>query len=344
MEYNFILIIISILIIFLLVNYFIIGFFKYKIFKKENFSSAGYPVGFCSHKGKLGIRLYDGTKYKCVSMDNKEAEHVQSNKQFRTNTDEGSNTASVSDDNNKSDDNSITEEESGEPNNNFNENQCISPDKIGKVCKIQGTGVKEIKEGICPGDNVQVTCGNLTYDGVDYSNEGKYSTNCISSSYDMDTMCNVIMPDSIREISKRKGYYDQSAGAQVILKGKLGDCYTVDGTPDLSKSRAICNLKSNKEIKRIMPFGNELGYNKFTDCHNMESFNFVQNCKEILGVNSNEKVFADIHGFDCMPGYARAKCVNKTDAINISQDLVKLKLDSKSNIYPFNKIPNTESV
>ena len=45
-------------------------------------------------------------------------------------------------------------------------------------------------------------------------------------------------------------------------------------------------------------------------------------------VDSNKDVFADINGFDCMPGYARAKCINRKEPINIPPDLRKFKHDS----------------
>lgn len=338
MDYNLIFIIISIFIAFLLTNYFIIGFLKHYIFRKETFSNK-YSTGFCYHQGKLGIRLFDGKNYSCVAMDNVEAEDVNTNRDFRPKNNDGSNSRSGNGDNSSSasGDNSNTEEESGDTNNNGKEGQCISPGKISSVCKINGKGIKEINRDICPGDKVKVTCGNLTFNEIDYSNEGKYvyATDCINNAFDMDTMCNEIMPKSINQISKPNGYYNQSAGADVILKGKQGDCYTADGSPDLSKSRAICNLQSNKEIKRILPFRNNQDYNVFTNCNNMESHNFVDECKNLLKLNSNNDVFADIHGFDCMPGYARAKCINKTEAINIPDDIKKLKIDSKENIFPY---------
>lgn len=313
MDYNLIFIIISIFIAFLLTNYFLIGFIRHFIFKKETFSNS-YPTGFCSHEGKLGsklgIRLFNGSTYSCVSMDDTEAEDVNTNRDFRPKNNDGSNSRSGNGDNSSSGngdnsssasgDNSNTGEESEEPNNN-------------------------------------VKKGNLTFDEVDYSNEGKYvyATDCIDNAFDMDTICNQIMPKNINQIAKQNGYYNQSAGADVILKGKKGDCLTHDKSPDLSKSRAICNLKSNKEIKRIFPFNNNQDYNVFTNCNNMESHNFVDDCKNLLKLNSNNDVFADIHGFDCMPGYARAKCINKKEAINIPNDIKKLKHDSRGNIYPY---------
>ena len=99
MDYNLIFIIISIFIAFLLTNYFIIGFFKHSILQKETFSSK-YPTGFCSHEGKLGIRLFDGNNYSCVAMDNVEAEDVNNNRLFGPKNSDGINSRSIDDDNN----------------------------------------------------------------------------------------------------------------------------------------------------------------------------------------------------------------------------------------------------
>lgn len=228
------------------------------------------------------------------------------------------------------------------PYNTVDENICVpNTSDFGKICRSRYDkqyGVKEIQD--CGGDNVKIKCGKLIFNKVNYSdgNDQVYSTDCLNKSLDMDTMCNVYMPNNIKDSSKRKGYYDKSGGTNIKLLGKTGDCYTHDGSPDLSKARGICNLRSNKQINRIRPFSYENDYNKFTDCNDMERHNFVSDCKNILGEDVvDSEVFADIHGFDCMPGYARAKCVNKSDIINIPPDLRKLKLDSKSNIFSFNK-------
>ena len=352
MEYNLIFIIISILIIFYLINYFI------NHLSKEYFST-NVPVGFCANEGKIGLRMYNGFKYDCVPMNDSSATDVLSNKQFKYPKQvKGSDSSSSSsgDSTSSSTGGGSTGagstggggrvdgsgNGSGTINNDYAnlEGQCIPPNSdFGKICGAKyGNQYGVSKKEPCNDGNVKITCGYLNFDEVDYRNVGKYTTNCINKSFDMDTMCNINMPNNVRELSKESGYYDTSAGAKAVLKGKLGDCYTNDGSPDLSKARPICNLSSNKEIDRILPFNNQNEYNIFTECHNMENHNFVNDCQQLLKLDNKQDVFADIHGFDCMPGYARAKCINKKDEpLPIDYRLTKLKHDSKRNIYPFTK-------
>jgi len=157
----------------------------------------------------------------------------------------------------------------------------------------------------------------MVFNNIDYSDQGKYAyaTECINDSLDLDTMCNYYMPDNIKNNSKKDGYNVNSAGLDVTLKGKDGDCYLTNGDPDSSKVRGICNFKRENEINRVRPVSYENDYNKFTQCQNME-YNFVNDCKTLLDINQTN-VFADIRGFDCMPGYARAKCVDKTKDIDM---------------------------
>lgn len=181
----------------------------------------------------------------------------------------------------------------------------------------------------------------MIFNGENYDSNNDnltYSTDCISDSLDLNTMCNYYMPKNIRIKSKENGYNINSAGLNVKLRGKYGDCYTNNGKADLSKVRGICNFKKFSEIDRVRPFKFVNDYNKYTGCHNMEQYNFANDCKNILGLDNVDNVYADIKGFDCMPGYARAKCVNKQDLINIPDNLQKFKNDSKSNIYAYKKL------
>lgn len=345
MKYNLIFIIISIIILFIIIN-----FYLYK-YNKEYFSTST-PVGWCLHDGKMGLRLYNGFKYECVSMEDNSAKHVKSNKQFKypkqsSNNDNTSSTSSTRGYGTTGYQSKNTDVQSAIQSSTTagtTESKCIPIDSdYGKICQsLYGNsyGVQSIDSSGCEAGEVKIKCGKLYFNEIDYNKVGLYSTKCINNSFDMDTMCNEYMPDEVRKISSKSGYYDTSAGSQTVLKGKYGDCYNNDGSPNLSKSRAICNLKSNKEIQRILPFSYESDYNKFTDCHNMENYNFVQDCQNILSESNSEdelNVFADIHGFDCMPGYARAKCINKNDSIPVPYDLTKLKVQSKGNIYPFSK-------
>lgn len=210
-----------------------------------------------------------------------------------------------------------------------NPSSCVNKkSNIGDVCTAlnhnKDYGIGTLKD--CEGDNTkyQITCANMTFNGVDYSDEGEYSTGCINHTFDMDTMCNEYMPKQMKANLKQNGYYNKSAGAQVILKGKDGDCFNNDGTSNPLKSRAICNLRSDRQIKRILPGRNINESDKFTGCQNMETYNFLQDCKTMmspLNETEEEEVYADIHGYDCMPGYARAKCYFANEKSQMLNDL-----------------------
>ena len=212
-----------------------------------------------------------------------------------------------------------------------NPNSCINKNiDYGAVCvdtnnsKDYGVGTLQDCSSDATKKKYELTCANMTFNGVDYSDEGTYSTGCINHTLDMDTMCNSYMPVQMKANLKQNGYYNKSAGAQVILKGKEGDCYNNDGTSNPLKSRAICNLRSNKEINRILPGRDINESDKFTDCQNMENYNFLQDCKTMmspLNETEEEDIYADIHGYDCMPGYARAKCYLKDEKSEMLSDL-----------------------
>ena len=336
MKYNFILIIFVILIIFILINYLFSN--------KENFLNI--PVGYCDNKGKVGFRMYDGLNADCVSMESNDAVDVESNLQFNQLGNMNSNipTSNNSTNNNQNQNQNQNilknkNESFKEFTNQLNNNNCVPLNSnYGLVCSNIGKDYGIKSKELCEEEenSVKVNCGRLIYNGVSYKDVGEYSTGCIDKSLDFDTMCNEMMPLDIKDTSKKVGYYDRSAGASVILNGKHGDCYNNDGTSNKLKSRAICNLRSNMKINRIPPFTNTIDYNTFTGCHNMETFNFANECKDLLKLDNIDNVYADIHGFDCMPGYARAKCINKENPISIPHDLNKLQRDTKSNIYSYN--------
>jgi len=326
--------IIIIFVIFIIVNH---------IFKsiKENFSN-GFPVGFCALNKELGMRMYDGNSYKCVSMDSPEASNVNTNKQFGnvkstgrlTKKYDASKKYSLNDYNHKYIDRKHI-------NKIKNKNTCFPNNSDwGKICNLRHGNQYGLKNLISCGNNKsKVNCENLFFNGQDYSNDGNftYATQCMDKSFDFENICNQDIPSNYLSLSRKIGYNNNSAGVQNILRGKYGDCYLKDGTPNLSKARAICSLRNDKKIDRIRPFNDSISYNKFTECRPMESHDFVSECKNILGdkVNGNKDVFADIDGFDCMPGYGRAKCINKKDKISIPNSVVKLKFDSNSDVYPY---------
>lgn len=329
MKYNFFVIIIIILFIFLAINYF--------MNTSENFSGK-YPITFCTTNNSLGIRYSDNS---CVPFG--QASDVVSSNQFKHYSDNSENKSTTSSSSKKlsvESKNNIYKEKLKDINDTSSNNDCIEKNiNYGEVCKKRfgsNYGIKNIKS--CNNNKgVKVICEKMVFDGKGYQDDNfSYSTDCINESLDLNTMCNYYMPKNIKEKSTKNGYNINSVGLNVRLKGKYGDCYTSNGKPDLSKNRGICNFKKFSEIERIRPFQFVNDYNKSTGCHNMENYDFVSDCKNKLKLNNNKEVYADIQGFDCMPGYARAKCVNKNELIQLPTNLQKFKNDSKSNLYPYN--------
>ena len=348
MKYKFFLIIISTFIIFYIIN----RLMNYK----ENFMDAN-PVGFCIHSPSksLGLRLFNGIGYECVAMNDSKSNKVTSNKQFGKDSAEGRLTGYSSVEAQKAAQERAAAKESerlaeeAKANKYKNEDACLPNNSdFGKICKIRHNsyeyGVNNVTK--CDDNTSKVKCGKLIFNGQDYSNNGKYvfATDCLDKSFDFDTICNQYIPSNIKSSSKYNGYDNNSAGVDTFLKGKYGDCFLSDGQSNPGKARAICNMKSNKEISRIRPFSSNIDYNVYTDCHS-DSHDFVSDCSKRL---NGDQAFADIQGFDCMPGYSRARCINKQELNNIEDDMLKLKFDSKSSLLSSryksgNNIDNFES-
>lgn len=332
MKYKFFLIIISTFIIFYIIN----RLMNYR----ENFTDSS-PVGFCIHSPSksLGLRLFNGTSYDCVSMNDPKSNKVTNNKQFGKDSAEGRLTGYTSVAAQKAAEARAAELEKKRladetrASNYTNENTCLPNNSdFGKICKIRhGSyqyGVKNLES--CGNNTSKLKCGKLIFNGQDYSNNGKYvfSTDCLDKSFDFDTICNQYIPSNIKTRTKSNGYDNNSAGMDTFLKGKYGDCFLSDGQSNPGKARAICNMKSNKEISRIRPLSSNIDYNVYTDCHS-DSYDFVNDCSQKLNGN---QAFADIQGFDCMPGYSRARCINKEEINYVGEDSLKLKFDSKSSL------------
>ena len=69
------------------------------------------------------------------------------------------------------------------------------------------------------------------------------------------------------------------------------------------------------------------GDHQFTGCKEIKS-NFNQECKKLLGKTESHKVDAYINGFDCLPGFGRAKCIDTSKPINETENMKKFMKDA----------------
>jgi len=208
---------------------------------------------------------------------------------------------------------------------------CIANQDFSKYCSSSNpnSGVKSIIP--CNSTTSRVECGLYYINGIHYNNNN-IITPCLNKSSDFDTWCKYYNNKPIPN-----GYNVNSIGAADILIGAHGDCYNNDGTPNKNLARAICDNNHIDTIAKLEPDNKKINYNFFTECKPINNTDFTFLCSELLNY-PYDKTYADqILGYDCNPGFARAKCIKKSDIIqnNFNTEL-------NTNVLSSNK-PNIEN-
>lgn len=185
--------------------------------------------------------------------------------------------------------------------NNLNQKNTIkcypNNSNFSKICSDQNPtyGVKQIN--LCDDRNTSsVVCDS------NYLN-GKYVgtsilTPCLNKTDDFDVWCKYYNTKPVPD-----GYNINSIGVKNLLVGKEGECYLNNNNPDNSKARAICDYNYIDNVTKIK--SSELKNNNFTDCSPINS-NFNILCSNL----SKTSIASEIMGYDCNPGFARAKCID----------------------------------
>ena len=200
------------------------------------------------------------------------------------------------------------------------DSDCIKKSDLGIVCSARNNGsnnygIKTIETSCCAIDKVKVSCELHTYNTKNYSDVIN-ATPCLDKSISSDDACRIYQPnDNLRLI----GYNINSIGSKNTLYAENGDCYNSDGKPDYNKARFLCNYDYIKNITKMTPFPDNYDYNKYTSCKLMNS-DFKDDCKTILNKTSKNNVYAYVSGYDCIPGYGRAKCLDTSKKIEVSNN------------------------
>ena len=185
------------------------------------------------------------------------------------------------------------------------------------ICKNEN-----IKYGIknmipCNNENSKVVCGFNYINGKQY-NEDVVITPCLNKTDDFNVWCRFYNDKHIP-----LGNSVNSIGAQNVLVGSLGGCFTNDGTPDENSARAVCDYKYIDQVTRLEPDNKEIDYNTYTRCLPINHNYFIPECKKLLQKDNkdNKNVLAtQIMGYDCNPAYGRAKCIFADDKYNFDND------------------------
>lgn len=211
---------------------------------------------------------------------------------------------------------------------------CINKTDVGKVCSARNGGsynygIKTITD--CIDDNagkVKVECKINNFNSIQY-NDVISATPCLDKSINFNDACRVYQP---KETNLRsKGYNINSIGSKKILYDKFGDCYNSNGDPDYNKARGLCSYNYLSDVSKIRPALNNLDYNEYTICKPMNS-NFQEECTSILDIDK-ENVFAYIDGYDCLPGYGRAKCIDNKKKLQVSKSEQQFLANARNEFY-----------
>jgi hypothetical protein len=166
----------------------------------------------------------------------------------------------------------------------------------------------------CDENHSKIIC-STNYINKNHYGENAMITPCLNKSDDFDEWCKYYNSSHIPS-----GYNVNSIGAKEILEGSKGNCYLSNGQPDTNKARAICDYNHMETINKLDNISNN--YNKFTDCLPVKT-NFRKICnglfqnimpiEEESHINNTDIYAVEIQGYDCNPGYARSKCITKSD-------------------------------
>jgi hypothetical protein len=210
--------------------------------------------------------------------------------------------------NNSNNGNEQEEEEEEEVNeeNISDLDTCIPNQDFDKACKSVNPkfGVKKIIA--CKSNSSAVECSTDYINGIKYG-DNIITTPCMDKYLDFDLLCKYYNNSSVPP-----GQNIDNINAQYVLNGSFGGCYLNNGESNTSKSRAICNYNYYNELPKLNPEYKTLNYNTFTDCYPIKD-DFVSKCSTLLNSPSNDVYANEIMAYDCNPGYARAKCIKKSD-------------------------------
>ena len=197
-------------------------------------------------------------------------------------------------------------------NSNFNE-----------ICKMQNIkyGVKKLIP--CDNNHSKVECGLNYINGIHYG-DNVTITPCLNKSDDFDNWCRYY--NNISTIPS--GYNINSIGSKKILVGALGGCYTNNGKSDNNSARGICDYKHMEQVNRLEPANNKINYNVYTDCLPLNGNNFIPSCRNLM--NNDKVLVTQIMGYDCNPGYGRAKCLNSNDIYDFDSNFFNRSYETKN--------------
>lgn len=210
---------------------------------------------------------------------------------------------------------------------NVNTTQCFPDDNTQDFeleCRSlnRDYGVCSYDSTTCPTGQKMAICGDKCFNGIDTKITSL--TPCLPKKSDFDTWCQFFA----NEKDMPSGTIQSQVNHKTLLVGKNGGCYK-NGIPDNGMARAICSSNYMAGIKKLnAPI--------FTDCKSLSSNVFTQDCRNLTqDINAFP---SEIMGYDCKPGYGRAKCISTLES---EMDKNHLTIQEKENAKFFKDTKNT---
>jgi hypothetical protein len=188
-------------------------------------------------------------------------------------------------------------------------NECYpNSTNFEKICKEMNPkyGVRKIIP--CTRSTSKVLCDLGYIYGKKYKDKS-IVTPCLNKTDDFDTWCRYYNKSSNVPV----GYNVNSIGAREVLVGSKGGCF-VNGKSDENSARGICDYNHTEKVTKLEPAFDVLKYNVYTDCLDTKRNNFIPEC---INLTKDHTILAtQIMGYDCNPGFSRAKCIKRSDYHN----------------------------
>jgi len=193
------------------------------------------------------------------------------------------------------------------------DNRCYNnKSNFDKICRNHNRNFGIMNINPCDKNTSKVSCGLNYINGKFYGND-VFITPCINKSDDFDTWCKYYSDKSLLP----PGASVNSIGNKYLLTGAEGNCYFDDGTIDKNSGRGVCDYNYIERVPKLEPLFKDAKYNKFTSCFPMNT-NFKTECSYLI---KDEAVATQIMGYDCNPGFYRAKCYSKSALGDIQDDM-----------------------
>ena len=216
------------------------------------------------------------------------------------------------------------------------------------ICKRENSeyGIKEVTA--CTNTHSKVTCDRNYLDGVNYHNTvitpclnksddfdvwcNFYNNKPTPPGFNVNSIgANKILVGKKGDCYNNNGTSDNSSARAICDYNHVNTLYKLElavgkndilskldpthnimdtrNSNDNDRSSSTSNDDNDSKKKKHKKKNHEIMYNVFTHCRPLKNTNFTQDCSRLLNVDYDNTFADQILGYDCNPGFGRAKCI-----------------------------------